>query len=876
MQLATPVADERPRRQRRLPRPGRRARRRRRDRRRRRGGALLAPQARQAAGRRSRPGSCPSRRWRWCLERGRPRRRPTSTRSPTPTTPRSPSQPDGDITAGRAGRACARSTRGARRCSCSTALPGLDPARCAACRTTSRTPPRRRSRPASTRAACSCSTAAASAPRTSPGRFAGGALEVLAAQALPHSLGLLYEELTAHLGFRRSSDEYKVMAMASYAAPALPRRVPRARARRRRRRLPRRRTSTSPRFAPAARARARSGRRRTRDARRDRAAAPGGGPARPRALAARAHGRPRPGDGRRRRAQLRGQLADLARGPVRARLGAAGRRATRARRSAPRCTSRTSSATRSRRWPTAALGRGWDDAALAALARDAPDVAFERPGRRRRRGRRGARRQPGRRVVPGPRGVRAARARAPLAARRPAPTRRTSRSSTTSRAASSSGRSRRWCSPSARPRSSRAGRSRARSCSSRTRVRDGWAERIPAVVHVDGTARIQTVDRASRAAVARCLERFEARTGVPVVVNTSPQHRRAADGRRPARRAGVLRLRARRRCSRSGRSSCAAHGRRARPARAGGARRRVTLDVVIPSAGRPIARALLAALARRGRARASCRGRRPARRRRRRCSTRLPARRARRARAGARARRGAQRRLARVRAAEWVAFLDDDVEPAAGLARRAAARPRRRAGPTSAACRGGSSSRCRAGRRPTDWERNIAGLERARWATADLAYRRAALEAVGGFDERFPRAYREDADLGLRVTARGLADRARATRGRAPSRAARRRRWVSLAKQAGNADDVLMRALHGRGWRERAGVPRGPPPAPPRDRRRGGALAAGARGAGRRARRPPSPARPGSPARPSSPGRASRPARATPREVATMAVDERG
>src|ERR671917_547080 len=51
------------------------------------------------------------------------------------------------------------------------------------------------------------------------GRSAGGELEVLAAQRLPHSLGLLYEELTAHLGFRRSSDEYKVMAMASYEAP---------------------------------------------------------------------------------------------------------------------------------------------------------------------------------------------------------------------------------------------------------------------------------------------------------------------------------------------------------------------------------------------------------------------------------------------------------------------------------------------------------------------------------------------------------------------------------------------------------------------------------------------------------------------------------
>ena len=46
-----------------------------------------------------------------------------------------------------------------------------------------------------------------------------GDLRVLAAQQLPHSLGLLYEEITAHLGFRRSSDEYKVMAMASYGSP---------------------------------------------------------------------------------------------------------------------------------------------------------------------------------------------------------------------------------------------------------------------------------------------------------------------------------------------------------------------------------------------------------------------------------------------------------------------------------------------------------------------------------------------------------------------------------------------------------------------------------------------------------------------------------
>ena len=48
------------------------------------------------------------------------------------------------------------------------------------------------------------------------GHYRDGRLEVLAAQDLPHSLGLLYEDLTVHMGFQRSSDEYKVMALASY------------------------------------------------------------------------------------------------------------------------------------------------------------------------------------------------------------------------------------------------------------------------------------------------------------------------------------------------------------------------------------------------------------------------------------------------------------------------------------------------------------------------------------------------------------------------------------------------------------------------------------------------------------------------------------
>src|SRR5919199_5044357 len=104
--------------------------------------------------------------------------------------------------------------------------------------------------------------------------------------------------------------------------------------------------------------------------------------------------------------------------------------------------------------------------------------------------------------------------------------------------------------------------------------------------------------------------------------------------------------------------------------------------------------------------------------------------------------------------APWVAFLDDDVIPPPGW--RAALAADLAALPDDVA---GSQGRIRVPlprhRRPTDWERNVGGLERARWATADMAYRRNALALVGGFDERFPRAYREDADLGLRLVGAG-------------------------------------------------------------------------------------------------------------------------
>lgn len=56
---------------------------------------------------------------------------------------------------------------------------------------------------------------------------------------------------------------------------------------------------------------------------------------------------------------------------------------------------------------------------------------------------------------------------------------------------------------------------------------------------------------------------------------------------------------------------------------------------------------------------------------------------------------------------------------------------------------------------PTDYERNEAGLESAEFVTANGFVRRDSLEAVGGFDERFRAAWREDSDLQFALLRRG-------------------------------------------------------------------------------------------------------------------------
>jgi histidinol-phosphate phosphatase family protein len=164
----------------------------------------------------------------------------------------------------------------------------------------------------------------------------------------------------------------------------------------------------------------------------------------------------------------------------------------------------------------------------------------------------------------------------------------------------------------------------------------------------------------------------------------------------------------------------------------------------------------------------------------------------------------------RAATARWVAFLDDDVLPPADWGDTLAA-DLALAGSRVAASQGRVRVPLAPDRRPTDWERNVAALQDARWITADLAVRRAALADVGGFDERFPRAYREDADLALRLRAAGWQLERGAREVVHPVAPAGP--WVSVTKQAGNADDALMATLHGRGWRERAGAPRGRLPA---------------------------------------------------------------
>jgi histidinol-phosphate phosphatase family protein len=157
--------------------------------------------------------------------------------------------------------------------------------------------------------------------------------------------------------------------------------------------------------------------------------------------------------------------------------------------------------------------------------------------------------------------------------------------------------------------------------------------------------------------------------------------------------------------------------------------------------------------------------------------------------------------------ARWICFLDDDVVPKqnwfAALKEDLAEAEAEGAVGTQGVI---EVPRVK-GRRATDDERRTQQLADAKWITADMAYRRSALVAVGGFDERFPRAFREDSDLALRIVLAGkkiVRGGRRCTHPVAPSTL-----MSSVRAQIGNRDNALMRRKHGGRWRSMVGEGRG-------------------------------------------------------------------
>jgi glycosyltransferase involved in cell wall biosynthesis len=110
---------------------------------------------------------------------------------------------------------------------------------------------------------------------------------------------------------------------------------------------------------------------------------------------------------------------------------------------------------------------------------------------------------------------------------------------------------------------------------------------------------------------------------------------------------------------------------------------------------------------------------------------------------------------------------------------------------------------------PTDYDRDTAGLEGAEFVTANCFCRRETLSRLGGFDERFTAAWREDSDLHFRLLGEGRMVRAESAVVFHPVRPAR---WgVSVGQQRKSLFDALLYKKHPALYRQRIR------PAPPWD-----------------------------------------------------------
>src|SRR5581483_11614611 len=145
--------------------------------------------------------------------------------------------------------------------------------------------------------------------------------------------------------------------------------------------------------------------------------------------------------------------------------------------------------------------------------------------------------------------------------------------------------------------------------------------------------------------------------------------------------------------------------------------------------------------------------------------------------------------------ADIIAFTDDDTIPAADWLAEGLAAMRTDQGRVRTMAAAGQV-RVPISEAPTDYERNVKRLEQAEFVTANCFVRRRALEEIGGFDERFTRAWREDSDLHFNLLERyggGVVHAARAVVLH-PARAAP---WgVSVREQRNMLFDALLFKKH--------------------------------------------------------------------------------
>lgn len=104
--------------------------------------------------------------------------------------------------------------------------------------------------------------------------------------------------------------------------------------------------------------------------------------------------------------------------------------------------------------------------------------------------------------------------------------------------------------------------------------------------------------------------------------------------------------------------------------------------------------------------------------------------------------------------------------------------------------------------RPTDYEKDAAGLARAEFVTANCFVRRAVLERIGGFDERFTSAWREDSDLHFRLLEAGC-EIGNATDAVVVHPVREAPFGVSVAQQRKVVFDALLYRKHPRLYRQR-------------------------------------------------------------------------